>query len=114
VPPGPSWEVDRITLLSEGSPRAGLSAPPVIESVTPASVAYGDTVTVTGSGFSTECAFNDVRLGDQPQLVLTCAANQITFQARGTGSMLLSIRTASGAASAPRTRPPVVNVAPAR
>jgi hypothetical protein len=106
--------VDRITLLSEGSPRAGLSAPPVIESVTPASVAYGDTVTVTGSGFSTECAFNDVRLGDQPQLVLTCAANRITFQARGTGSMLLSIRTANGVASTPRTRPPVVTVAPAR
>jgi hypothetical protein len=114
VPPGPSWEVDRITLLSEGSPRAGLPPPPIIESVTPARVAYGDTVTVTGSGFSTACAFNDVRLGDQPQLVLTCSADRLTFQARGTGSMLLSIRTASGVASVPRTRPPVVNVAPAR
>jgi hypothetical protein len=98
VPPGPSWEVDRIAFLSESDPREALPGAPVVQSIAPDSVAYGDRVTITGFGFATPCAFNDVRLGDQPQLVVECSATRITFEARGTGRLPVSVRTASGGA----------------
>jgi hypothetical protein len=99
VPSGPPWEVDRIELRSESDPREALPAAPVVQSVAPASVAYGDRVTLLGLGFATPCAFNDVRLGDQPQLVVECSPTRLVFEARGRGSLPVSVRTSGGGAA---------------
>jgi hypothetical protein len=114
VAAAPTWEVDRIALVSEVASLLALEPPPVIAGFTPAEVAYGDPVTVSGSGFATPCALNDVRLDDQPQLVLHCAPDRITFEARGSGTLRLSVRTAGGLSSVPDTLLPLVLVGPPR
>ncbi|MBU6367989.1 MAG: Ig-like domain-containing protein, partial [Gemmatimonadetes bacterium] len=84
--------------------------PPVLAAVSPASVAGGGTLTLTGTGFSATPTANRVTVGGAAAFVLAATATQLTVRVPCVpGGSANVVATVEGAASAPR---PVTMVVP--